>query len=125
MTITLGGIDINNNMYLSGVESASLVSVEQLWTIDGNSVTRAKPLNGGRLFTLGTQNQSGSTQGIWCYEDIELVQALEQLAQGVVLNYRGTDYNVLISGTSFTPLHQFEEEGPYKKFLGTISLTEV
>jgi len=123
--ITLGAIDIDNNMYLSGVESASLVSVEQLWTIDGNSVTRAKPLNGGRLFTLGTQNQSGSTQGIWCYETIELIQALEQLAQGVVLSYRGTDYNVLISGTTFTPLHQFEEEGPYKKFLGTISLTEV
>ena len=125
MTITLGGLDISDNMYLSGLESAQLVSVEQLWTIDGNSVVRSKPLNGGRRLTLGSQNQSGVTQGIWCLEDIQQVQVLEQLAQSLVLSYRGTDYNVIITGTTFNPLHQFEVEGPYKKFIGSISLTEV
>lgn len=125
MTITLGSVTIDNNMYLNGIESATLVSVEQLWTIEGNSVVRTKPLNGGRKFTLGTQNQTGATQGIWCFETIEEIQALEQLAVDVVLSYRGTNYNVVITGSTFTPLHQFEEEGPYKKFLGTISLTEV
>ncbi len=125
MTITLGALEISDNMYLAGLESARLVSVEQLWTIEGNSVVRSKPLNGGRKLTLGSQNQSGVTQGIWCQEDIEQIQTLEQLAQSLVLNYRGTNYNVIITGTTFNPLHQFEVEGPYKKFIGTILLTEV
>ncbi len=124
MTVTLGGLDINNNMYLGGLESASLVSVEQRWTVEGNSVIRTKPLNGGRSLTLGSQNKSGSIQGIWCLRDILLIQDLEQAGQSVELDYRGDVYNVIIASTAFRPLHQFELESADKKFLGTLSLIE-
>jgi len=123
--ITLGGIDISDDMYLDGLESALLVSVEQLRTIDGVSIIKTKPTPGGRNFTLGSQNKSGATQGIWCSETIDLIKALELASQVVSLDYRGTVYSVIITGAKFAAFHQFEIEGPYKKFTGNISLTEV
>lgn len=123
--ITLGGVSISTNMYLSGLESASLVSVEQLRTIEGVSVVRAKPTPGGRTLTLGTQNKSGATQGIWCWEIIEQIKTLELSASAIELNYRGDVYSVIIAGTSFAAFHQWEPEGPYKKFTGSITLIEV
>ncbi len=125
MTIIFGGITLSDDMYLSGFESANLASVEQLRTIEGVSVVRTKPTPGGTPLTLGSQNKSGAVQGIWCSEDIDQVKGLELAAQSVELNYRDTIYNVVIAGTEFTPFHQWEPEGPYKKFTGSISLIEV
>lgn len=125
MTITLGGVAIDDDMYLSGIETNQQVSVEQLRTIEGVSVVRVKSAPGGRLFTLGSQNGSGAIQGIWCWEIIEQIKAIELQAQSVELNYRGDFYTVFVTGTNFTPFLQFEPEGPYKKFTGSVSLLEV
>ena len=125
MTITLGGITISDNMYLDGLESQPQVSVEQVRTIDGTSVVRTKSLNLGGTFTLGTQTLSGAVQGIWCLSYIQQIKALEQLGAVVVLDYKGTQYNVVIEGTNFSPMFQWEPEGPDKKFTGTVSLIEV
>ena len=122
---TLGGVAISANMYLDGLESQPRVSVEQVRTIDGTSVVRTTPLNLGRSLTLGTQNGSGATQGIWCLSHIQEIKALEQLAAPVVLDYNGDIYGVVIAGTSFTPFHTWEPEGPNKKFTGTVTLIEV
>jgi hypothetical protein len=123
--ITLGGVVISDDMYLDGLDNASLASVEQLRTVDGNSIIRARPTPGGREITLGTQNRSGATQGIWCYSVIELVKQMELAALPVSLNYRGTLFEIIITGANFEPLLQFELEGPNKMFTGTISLIEV
>lgn len=125
MTINLGGIVISDNMYLNGIESASQVAIEQMRTIEGVSVVRAHPTPGGRALTLGSQNLSGMTQGIWCSETIDQIKELELAAVSVSLDYRGDIYAVIITGTRFVPMYQFELEGPYKKFTGTISLIEV
>lgn len=125
MTITLGGVDISNNMYLSGLESAPLVSVEQVRTIDGVSYVRSTPTPGGRTFTLGTQSKTGTVIGLWCSTVIDQVKVLESLADPVTLDYRGDIYEVIIVETSFDPFHAFEVEGPNKKFTGTITLIEV
>jgi len=124
MTITLGGVTISDDMYLSGLEANSQVAVEQQRTIDGISFVRVKPAPGGRVFSLGTQSRGGATQGIWDWSVIEQIKTLELLAQSVILTYRGTSYTVYITGTDFTPLLQFEVEGPTKKFTGTVSLLE-
>ena len=124
MTITLGGITIDDDMYLSGVETNSQVALEQMRTIDGVSVVRVKPAPGGRTLSLGTQNQGGAIQGIWNWSVIEQIKALEVQAQSVILSYRGLTYSVYITGTEFTPFLQFEPEGPNKKFTGSVSLLE-
>ena len=122
--ITLGGVTIDDDMYLSGPESNSLVTVTQQRTIDGVSIVRVKPSPGGRSLTLGSQNRGGSIQGIWAWGTIESIKSLELQGQSVILSYRGTDYNVFIVGTDFTPFLQFEIEGAGKKFTGGISLLE-
>jgi hypothetical protein len=125
MAITLGGVTINDNMYLDGIEKAQLTQVEQLRTVDGNSIVRVKATPGGRTLTLGTQNRGGATQGIWFSQVIDQVKSLEALAQPVVLDYRGDTYNVLIVETDFVPFLQYEPEGSCKKFTGSITLLEV
>lgn len=124
MTITLGGVTISDDMYLSGLESNSQVSVNQQRTIDGLSVVRVNSNPGGRIFTLGTQNRSGAIQGIWEWSVIDQIKDLELAAQSVILDYRGSQYTVYITGTNFEPLLQFEVESSSKKFTGTVSLLE-
>lgn len=123
--ITLGGVTIDDDMYLSGLESNKQVVVDQKRTVDGVSVTRIRPLPGGRALTLGSQNRGGSIQGIWEWSTIESIKSLELQAQSVILDYRGVTYTVLITGTDFDPFLQFEVEGPTKKFTGSVSLLEV
>jgi hypothetical protein len=124
MTITLGGITISDNMYLSGLETNKQVIVDKQRNIDGVAIVRVKPTPGGRELTLGTQNQGGAIQGIWEWSTIEQIKSLELLAQSVILNYRGTNYSVYITGTDLSPFLQFEIEGASKKFTGVINLLE-
>lgn len=123
--ITLGGVSISDDMYLSGLESSRLVSVDQQRSIDGFSIIRIKPSVGGRSLTLGSQNRGNSLQGLWDKSTIDSIKSLELQAQPVILSYRGTDYTVYIVGTEFTPMLQFELESPTKKFTGSVSLLEV
>lgn len=124
--ITLNGITINDSMYLDGVDSSRITVHEKKISIGGYSKIYSKKLIGGREFTLGTQNSSGPIQGIWLKSEIDAIKAVESLCSPVVLNYRGTQYNVIIADTSdFRPLHQFEIEGANKRFLGKITLMEV
>lgn len=122
--ITLGGVTISDDMYLSGLESSKMVSVDQRRTIDGVSFVRLKPMIGGRALSLGSQNGGGSIQGFWELSTIEQIKSLELQAQSVILDYRGTQYTVFIVGTDFQPFLQFEIEGPTKKFTGSVSLLE-
>lgn len=122
--ITLGGILISEDMYLSGLESSVLVVIDQQRTIDGVSVVKARPSIGGRSFSLGSQNSGGSVQGFWDMSVIEQIKSLELQSQSVILNYRGTQYTVFIVGTDFKPFLQFEIESPTKKFTGSVSLLE-
>jgi len=124
MTITLGGVTVSDDMYLSGLESNSQVAVEQQRTIDGVSVARVKANPGGRILTLGSQNRSGALQGFWEWSVISQIKSLELAAQSVILNYRGTQYTVYITSTNFEPFLQFEIESSTKKFTGTVSLLE-
>lgn len=125
MSITLGGIDIDDNMYLSPPENSPSNILEEIRTVDGNYYVRVTSLNKGSQLTLGTQNKSGSTQGIWYLRVIKSLKALEIAGNVVELNYRGDIYNVLIAGMDMTPMYQYELESDCKRFVGTINLIEV
>jgi len=122
--ITLAGITINDNMYLSGLENSPAVAYSQKRTIGGTSVVSAVPISGGRQLTLGTQ-QGKSIQGIWCKSVLDQLKSIESLALPVDLNYRGVSYQVLITGSDVEPFIVREAESPTKSFIGTINLLEV
>lgn len=126
MSNTLGGIPISDNMYLKGVEQGPSVMTSQVRTMDGISYVSATPIEGGRALTLGSTTQNSATQGFWCLGVIREIKALEKLGQPVLLEYQGTSYNVLITGTS--SLEQFDQRvalSDEKVYTGQINLIEV
>lgn len=124
--ITLGGVLISDNMYLSGREIADSLLYDQKISIGGESSVRVLPLTGGRTFSLGTQNRDGATQGLWCKSTIDQIKALQSTGIPLILNYKGDMFDVhVISTADLVPFHQFEEESPTKKFVGKITLLEV
>lgn len=124
--ISLGGVVVNDNMYLGGLNSAPMVSSTQIRTIEGASFLMVKGNFGGRVLTLGTTNGSGSVMGIWCQDVLDDIIALEEAALPITLDYRGTSYDVVITGKSdFVPFILTEPEGPSKSFTGHFILTEV
>jgi len=122
--ITLGGVSLNKNLYLSGLESAPGVVYKQSRTLSGNSILTISPNVGGRTLTLTTQNDK-AIQGIWCKSSIDSVKALESLGLPVELDYRGATYQVVIVGSEFKPMFIWQTEGPTKAFLGSLTLIEV
>lgn len=124
MSITLGGITISDNMYLDGIENASLASLQSERTVDGLSLTAAKATPGGRLLTLGSVVDS-SIMGIWCQSVIDEIKAIEAVPQVIELNYHGDTYNVIIESVDFTQLFKFEPVTENKKYTGQVTLKEV
>lgn len=126
MTITLGGVLISSNMYLSGIETADTLIYDKKISLGGESDVRVLPLIGGRTLTLGTQNRDGATQGLWCKSTIDQIKAMQGTGIPLVLNYKGALFDVyVISTNDLVPFHQFEEESPTKKFVGKLTLLEV
>lgn len=124
--IILGGVLINENMYLEGIEKATPYHIDTQRTVDGVSVSRAFPTTGGRKLTLGTSSEGGSVQGIWCQRVIDQVKQVQQQGNAVLLDYHGTQYTVFIVSTdSLTQMFKYEPVTPDKKYTGTLNLTEV
>lgn len=124
MTITLGSIAINENMYLDGINNAQVVATNQYRTIDGLSVPLIKETPGGRALTLGSVVDS-STMGIWCQNVVDEIKAIEALGQVLILDYHGDIYNVIITSVEFDQLLKWEEVSPTKKYTGVINMLEV
>lgn len=123
--ITLGGVVISGNMYLSGVVESRGVVHQQKRTVEGYSSTAVYPLHGGRTFTLGSDLSGGTTMGIWCKSVIDGLKLLELSGTLQILDYRGTLYSVYIVDTSnFKPLYKWQEESATKSYTGQITLIE-
>lgn len=126
--ITVGGVVVSDNMYLSGVTEAKQIAYEQNRTVEGVSKLRTVLTLGGRTLTLGTSREggSGSIQGIWCQSVIDELKALEQLNSTLVLDHHGTTYNVKIVDTSgFTQMFKYEPVSPGKAYTGKLTMIEV
>lgn len=122
--ITLAGVELGENLYLNGLESASLSGSTQKRLLGGGSVVFIQPQLGGRTLILGTMQDSG-IMGIWCQSKIQELKVFEQQAMAVTLDYHGDIYTVLIIQMSFEPMFQNQSEGPDKSFLGELKLIEV
>jgi|LGVE01.1.fsa_nt_gb hypothetical protein len=124
--ITLGGVTISDNMYLKGVHTSPEVLVQQDRSLNGGSHLTVQKINGGKTYTLGTTNANGSIMGIWCSSVLDQVKVLESAGVAVPLNYRGIIYPavLIVEVPKMDPLYHFELEGPDKKYLGHITITE-
>lgn len=124
--ITLGNIEISDDMTLEGIIQNAGVVYQQKRSVEGYSDTFVQPSIGGGGYTLGSNLSNGSSMGIWCQETIEEIKALELTGAPQTLNYRGTLYRVyIVDTTDFTALFKWELESPTKKYTGNIKLIGV
>ena len=124
--ITLGGVEISDNMYLGGVTEARQVAYQQEITVEGISKLRVMPTPGGRTITLETQQINGSIQGIWCQSVIDALKELEAANQTYILDHHGDEYYVkIVDTTGFRPMFSFEPVTPNKKYTGKLITIEV
>lgn len=123
--IDINGVLISDNMYLEGIETSTYAVYDQKRSLSGEADITVFPVSGGRQFYLGTQNKNGAIQGMWCKSTIDQLNELRKLGTPLSLNYHGSIYSIYITSTEeLTPLHQFEAEGPNKKFIGRIAVIE-
>lgn len=124
--IKLGTIDLNESLYLSGIDNANNIAISQSRTLGGGSVVQSVSLDGGRNFSLSTVNTDGSITGMWCQSQIDLIKEQEKTGVPILLIYRdrGT-FNVLIISTNFQQYDQREPVHEFKKYTGSISMVEI
>ncbi len=124
--ITLGGIELDRNLYLGGVEQSKNTAVQQVRTVEGVSIVTTKATPGGRTLTLGTDTTLRPLQGIWCQTIITQIKDLQLANQEVELVYYGVAYNVkIIITTDFDQRIAHQLRGDGKEYTGTITLIEV
>jgi hypothetical protein len=124
MTVSLGGVLLNDDLYLDGIENAKKLAVTRYTHLAGTSTTVAMPLSGGRTLTLMTT--SSPLQGIWCQSQVDQIKAIEGTGAQVTLTYRDRgNFEVIISGTNFKQFNKRESVNPNKKYTGSVTTVEV
>lgn len=123
---TLAGIELNNSLFLDGVENERKVIINKFRTLDGESRIQAKPKTGGRPLRLTTVSDDGAITGIFCQNHIDALKPFEATGIPVLLVDRyNRQYIVVLEKIDVTQLNQREPISPTKKWVGSISMTEV
>lgn len=123
---TLAGIEINNSLFLQGVETERKVIVNQFRTLEGESRLQVRPLTGGRELRLTSVSDDGALTGWWCQHHIDALKPHEATGVPVQLVDRyARQYTVLIIKIDVTQHNQREPVNPSKKWVGSISMIEV
>ncbi|MCK4815583.1 hypothetical protein KA005_07430 [bacterium] len=123
---TLAGIELNDSLFLQGVETAPKVAVNQFRTLGGESRLQVQSLIGGMGLQLTTVNADGSLTGRWCQQEIDDLKVYEGTGVPVLLVDRySRQYTVLITSINVTQFEQKVPIHPGKLWVGSISMIEV
>lgn len=126
MTVSLGGVVLNSNLYLDGIENAPRIAVNKFRHLAGTSTLQTMSMSGGDTLILTTTNDKGVRQGCFTQAQIESLKALEGAGVAVTLTYRERgNFNVLIRGTNFRQLEQNVAYSASKQYTGSITLEEI
>jgi hypothetical protein len=126
MTISLGGVVLNDNLYLDGIENSKGIDTYIVRTLGGLIDVRTMPRSGGRTLSLTTVNSNGALQGMFCQTAVDAIKLLEAEGIPVTLTYRNRgNFNVIITGVDFTQFRQNHDVSPTKEYTGSIQLIEV
>lgn len=126
MTVSIGAVDLNESLYLDGIENAKKIATSKFTHLAGTSTVQVMTLSGGRTLTLTTVSEDGSLTGIFCQSQIDQLKTIEEAGIAVAMVYRdrGT-FNVLVTNTNFKQFNQREPVHPGKAYTGSITTIEV
>lgn len=95
MTVSLGGVVLNESLTLRGLFESPQVAITVERTLSGDPAPMVFPIV-GRTLTLTTTWREGKYSGYYTRAQLQSLAAIRDSGQAVALVYRGATYNVLI-----------------------------
>ena len=124
--ITLGGIELDENLQLQGLETAPDLDVSQVITLGGISHVTTMPREGGRQLALSAINEGGNIHGRYTIEQINAIKTLSALRVPVTLvHHLGTLEVLIVSTAEISPVFGYADSQSEDWYTGTIKLIEV
>lgn len=124
MSVILGGIDLNPNLVLKGIENKAPVHYSIRETLGGADAVQIIPNNSDATITLSALLMP-QKQGWFCTSQIEEIYTLANQAIAITLSYNGTNYSVYILEVFFEEWYSWEPPNDNKRFSGDITLQVV
>ena len=122
MTVSIGGVVLNESLYLDGIENAKRIATTKYSHLAGTTTIQVMVMGDNLPLKLTTVAEDGSTTGLWCQHQIDQIKTIEQGGVPVELVYRDRgSFNVLITGTNLKQFNQREPVHPGKAYTGSIS----
>ncbi len=127
MTVSIGGVVLNDNLTLSGIENAKRIATSKFTHFAGTNTVQVMPMGDSMPLSLTTVSINGPTQGRFCQHQIDQIKSIEAGGVPVALTYRDLGmFNVLIVGTKFSQRNQrVPTSEPNKAYTGAITLEMV
>jgi len=126
MTISLGGIVLDDHLLLDGLEISKDVAISTVVTLGGLAVSQTMPLTGGRLLSLVALREGNSLKGKFLRHQLMAIKALATLGQEETLVHHMGTFSVLIVSTAeITPVKKYRNPQDDDWLHGPIQLIEV
>ncbi len=125
MSVELGGVVLDDNLQLYGLETSTDIDVSQVITLGGLSVLQTMPREGGRALTLVAALDGNKTKGSYTIAQVRAVKALAELGTAVTLVHHLGTFSVLIVSTAeITPVFGYADNQDEEWYVGPIQLIE-
>ncbi len=126
MTITLGGIVLDDHLLLDGLETSPDISVSTVVTLGGISDTAVMPLSGGRHLSLVALREGNSLKGKILRHQLMAIKELSAQGQAVTLvHHMGTFQLLIVSTSEMVPVRKYRNPQDNDPYTGPIQLLEV
>lgn len=110
----LGGIELSNDLVISGLESAPDIVYNPLRLVTGELFVQTAPVIGGRVLSLKGKNA-------FTLQQIVAIKVIAAMGQAVpLIHHRGT-FNFLITGTPVEPVIEYADPDPDEWYDGEIT----
>lgn len=126
MTISLGGVVLNDNLIWDNQNSYPLNAFSRRVTIQGRVILQHSSVD-GREIVLSTVSTSGGTIGYYTFAQLESIRGFENNVSVVSFVYETETLNVIVEpgGINIEPVIPRPAYDSTDWFLGSIKLIEV
>jgi hypothetical protein len=123
---TLAGISLSDSLFLNGVETENVITVNVLRSLTGEAIPQAATLSGGNELELMTVTNDGSLTGKWCQHQLDALKIIMKSGLEVPLIDRyGRVFNVILTDIDVNQYDQREPVSPAKVWVGSVTMIEV
>ncbi len=126
MIVSLGGISLDDNLYLDGILNDSDFAMSVRPTLGGGVVVQIGAHEGGRELALVATQDGDEINGHFTLNQLQQIKVLAKAAQPVPLVHHGATYTVLIGPKpDVTPVMGHVDPAGEDLYIGTISMIGV